>query len=217
MSQHRPSVLPSGLRFPGWVILTLLATLIGLVSLRYALPHIPFPAGLPNVLVRHKWLVAHAVLASIALLIGPWQFLPLVRLRWRVVHRWIGRVYCSTVILGWLASLPIAAHANGGPISSAGFLILGMLWAGSAAAGYFTIRSGDVASHRKWMIRSYALTAAAITLRIYLPLLPLTGISFLISYRIVAWMCWIPNLIFAEWLCRQQTRIPAAESIQISM
>jgi uncharacterized membrane protein len=187
-----------------WCLLALLATLVGLVSLRYALPTVPFPAGLPNFQLRHKWLIAHASFSSIALLSGPWQFLPLLRQRWPLVHRWIGRVYCSAVLLGWLSSLPIAAHAQAGAISSAGFLTLGFFWIGFTAAGYFTIRSGKVVAHRRWMIRSFALTAAAITLRIYLPLLPLTGFSFSTGYRIIAWACWVPNLFVAEWLLRYQ-------------
>jgi hypothetical protein len=52
------------------------------------------------------------------------------------------------------------------------------------------------------MMRSYAMTAAAITLRLYLPILSMTGIPFATSYRLVAWIRWIPNLLFAEWLLR---------------
>jgi uncharacterized membrane protein len=202
-----------------WALLALLATFVGLVSLRYALPKVPFPAGMPNFQLRHKWLIAHAIFASIALLVGPWQFLPLIRQRWLLLHRWIGRIYCGAVLLGWLASLPIAAHAQAGAISSAGFLTLGLLWISCTAAGYFTIRSGKVTAHRRWMVRSFALTAAAITLRIYLPLLPLTGLSFSTSSRIIAWACWVPNLLFAEWLLRQQplpepaSRIPAQPAV----
>ena len=195
----------------GWGTLLLLATLVGVVSLRYALPVVPFPSSLPNFRTRHDWLIAHAVCSSVALLIGPWQFLIWVRRRWLRLHRWIGRIYCTAVGLGWIASLPIASHAFAGLVSSAGFLTLGALWVGSTAAGYFTIRAGRVEEHRKWMIRSYALTAAAITLRIYLPLLPLTGISFENSYRIIAWACWIPNLIFAEWLIRRARRTTDSE------
>jgi uncharacterized membrane protein len=193
-----------------WCLLALLATLVGLVSLRYALPKVPFPAGLPNFQLRHKWLIAHAIFASIALLCGPWQFVPVLRQRWPRTHRWIGRIYCGAVLFGWLASLPIAAHAQAGAIASAGFLTLGFFWIGFTVAGYVTIRSGNVVAHRRWMIRSFALTAAAITLRIYLPLLPLTGLSFLTSYRIIAWACWVPNLFVAEWLLRSQ---PASRSL----
>lgn len=187
----------------GWAVLTFFATATGLFSLRYALPKVPLP-GPPNFWLRHNWLVTHAIASSIALLTGPWQFLPAIRRRWLNAHRWLGRIYCGAVLIGWIASLPIAAHADYGAISSVGFLILGIIWISCTAAGYFTIRQGRVAVHQEWMIRSYALTAAAITLRNYLPLLVLAEFSFSTAYRTIAWLCWIPNLLFAEWLIRRR-------------
>lgn len=191
---------PTKLRSVGWAFLTLNAIGVGFVSLRYVLPHVPFPAPLPNFYVRREWLIAHAVFSSVALLSGPWQFLTAIRIRTLRIHRWMGQVYCGAIVAGWLSSLPLAAHAQTGQIASAGFLLLGAVWAGTTAAGYFTIRRGQVEAHRDWMIRSYALTAAAITLRIYLPILPLAGIPFNTGYPVIAWICWIPNLLFAEWL-----------------
>jgi hypothetical protein len=130
---------------------------LGLVSLRYLLRSVPFPADLPNFRVRHDWLVAHATFSSIALIAGPWQLLAAMRKRWRIAHRWSGRVYCGAVLVGWLTSLPIAAHANTGWVASAGFVTLGVAWVGSAIAGYLSIKHGQVHQHREWMIRSYAL------------------------------------------------------------
>jgi uncharacterized membrane protein len=202
MSGNSRAFLNSKAALTGWVMLTFLATLIGVVSLRYALPTVPFAATVPNFEIRHNWLVAHAVCSSIALLIGPWQFVSAIRRRWIGAHRWAGRIYCGAVLVGWIASLPVAAHANFGPISSVGFLVLGVLWAGATAQGYFTIRAGKIEEHRRWMVRSYALTAAAITLRIFLPLLPLMGISVANTYRFAAWGSWILNLILAECLLR---------------
>ena len=187
---------------PGWALLTFLAVGTGLGALRYALPRVPFPAPLPNFYARHYWLIAHAVLSSIALLAGPWQFLAAFRRRSLMAHRLIGRVYCGAVAAGWLTSLPIAAHAQTGQVASAGFLMLGAGWIGSTAMGYFRIRRGQVRAHREWMVRSYALTAAAITLRLYLPVLLISGVPYAAGYPIVAWICWIPNLLFAEWLVR---------------
>lgn len=186
-----------------WGLLTFLALGTGLGALRYALPRVPFPSPLPNFETRHGWLIAHAVFSAIALLTGPWQFLATLRRRWLTAHRWTGRVYCGAVVAGWLTSLPIAAHAQTGPIASAGFLMLGALWISTTAAGYITIRRGQVRSHREWMIRSYALTAAAITLRQYLPIILVTRFPFALGYSLVAWLCWIPNLLFAEWLIRR--------------
>ena len=54
-------------------------------------------------------------------------------------------------------------------------------------------------THRAWMYRSYALTLAAVTLRIYLPLAGIAGIGFADSYPAISWMCWVPNLLVVEW------------------
>jgi hypothetical protein len=73
-----------------------------------------------------------------------------------------------------------------------------------------SIRGGQVQRHREWIIRSYALTAAAITLRSPLPVLLVSGVSYAISYRIVAWACWIPDLVFAGCFLRRR-RLTVAE------
>jgi hypothetical protein len=52
------------------------------------------------------------------------------------------------------------------------------------------------------MIRSFALTAAAITLRIYLPLVFVFHWPFSIAYPAIAWLCWIPNALAAEMYLR---------------
>lgn len=52
------------------------------------------------------------------------------------------------------------------------------------------------------MIRSFALTASAITLRIYLGLGTALQIPFEDSYPAIAWLCWVPNLIAAELYLR---------------
>ena len=61
------------------------------------------------------------------------------------------------------------------------------------------------------MIGSYALTLAAVTLRIYLPLSLALGVPFANAYRVISWLCWVPNIILAEWLVRRtQVPTPAA-------
>lgn len=57
------------------------------------------------------------------------------------------------------------------------------------------------------MIRSYSLTLAAVTLRIYLPLSLALGVPFANAYQVISWLCWLPNIILAEWVVRR-TREP---------
>ncbi len=48
------------------------------------------------------------------------------------------------------------------------------------------------------MIRSFALTLAAVTLRLYRPLSSLLPVAYDDAYRAISFLCWVPNLIAAE-------------------
>ena len=178
------------------------ATAIGLWSLRYLLPSQPKAIHFENFTDRHAAFTLHAAFASIALLVGPWQFLPSVRLRRRWLHRLLGWIYVSAVALGWLASLPLALHAHTGAAASAGFQTLGIAWLTCTLLGFLDARAGRIVEHRRWMIRSYALTTAAITLRLYVLGSDVLHIPLWRSYPYIAWLCWIPNALIAQWLIR---------------
>jgi uncharacterized membrane protein len=145
-------------------------------------------------------LYAHLGGGALALALGPWQFRRRTRRRALGVHRWTGRVYLAAVAVGGVGALGLAPISQHGLVTHVGFGLLAILWLVATATAYLRIRSGDVRAHRRWMIRSYALTFAAVTLRIYLPLSAIAGISFPDAYQVVAWLCWVPNLVVAEWL-----------------
>jgi len=71
---------------------------------------------------------------------------------------------------------------------------------------YQAIRARDVATHRRWMIRNFALTFAAVTLRLRLPASVVAGVSYEIAYAVIAWLCWLPNLLAAQLVLNQTTR-----------
>lgn len=191
----------------GWGLLGLFAITDGLGALRYSLPVVPFPAPLDNFIHHQSLLALHAFGGAIALLAGPLQMLPSFRERHWTYHRRMGWVYCCAVLLGALAALPLAWRAQTGRVASADFFLLALAWFFSTGAALRFILRGDSARHRRWMIRSYCLTAAAITLRIYLPLSVVLHFDFSVAYPAIAWLCWIPNLIFAEFYLR---RAPAS-------
>jgi hypothetical protein len=62
------------------------------------------------------------------------------------------------------------------------------------------------------MIRSFALTAAAITLRMYLPLVFVFHWPFSIAYSVIAWLCWIPNVVAVEMYLRY---VPTPSGISV--
>jgi hypothetical protein len=185
-----------------WFLLALFALENALGALRYLLPHVPFPVEMDNFFHRRIALSLHALGGAIALLAGPLQFVPRFRESNWNRHRLLGWIYCGAVLLGWCASLWIAPHAQTGWIASAGFLALGAVWIVATGLAVRFILRGDALGHRRWMIRSFALTAAAITLRMYLPLVFVFHWNFSIAYPAIAWLCWIPNAVAVELYLR---------------
>lgn len=145
---------------------------------------------------------AHVGLAPLALMLMPFQLLPRLRARRPAMHRWIGRSYAVLVLLSGLGGLAMAVGTEAGPVAATGFALLAVLWLGTTATGVWKARVGDIAEHRLWMIRSAALIFAGVTLRLELPLLIASGLEFPTAYTIVAWLCWVPNLLVAEWILR---------------
>jgi uncharacterized membrane protein len=152
-------------------------------------------------------LIMHIVGAMLAILIGPFQFLPGIRKgRWLKVHRWLGRTYLLGILFGGLGGLYMAQFAYGGIISRLGFGTLACLWLYSGYRAYRHIRNKEIEEHRQWMIRNYALTFAGVMLRVWVPLSGAVGIDFNTAYVMIGWMCWIPNLLVAEWIIRGNKR-----------
>ena len=146
----------------------------------------------------------HIYFGGLALLTGWSQFSKKWRNKYLKTHRTLGKIYVVSVLLSGISGLYIALYANGGLTAKLGFGILAILWLLSTVKAYLTIRNKKVTEHQKWMIRSYALCFAAVTLRIWLPLLPMIlQIDFDSTYIIISWLCWVPNLIFAEFLIRR--------------
>jgi len=139
-----------------------------------------------------------------ALLTGPWQFSETLRRRAINVHRWLGRFYLLEVALGSIAGFAMATVSEEGLPTHLGFGLLALFWFGTGVQAYRSVRRGDIAAHRRWMIRNFALTLAAVTLRFHLPLMLFAlHWPFRTSYITVSWLCWVPNLLIAEWLVRR--------------
>lgn len=187
------------LKRTGWWVMTLLALVVSL----YAAFLLAVPGARPPFMASHAMpfaVLVHFGGGALALAIGPFQFRSSLRNRRIGLHRWMGRAYLGAIAAGGLAGLALATVAQGGLVAQTGFGTLALAWMSTTALAYVTIRRGDDVQHRAWMTRSFALTYAAVTLRVYLPLSIASGVPFDEAYRVIAWMCWVPNLLVAEWL-----------------
>jgi uncharacterized membrane protein len=185
----------------GWLVIALLCLGIAGYSAKYLI-HPPQtqeqalgnPLGVP-------FLVIHVAGAVTALLLGSLQFIPALRRGAGPPHRWVGRVYVLACLVGGTAGLILSTRSFAGPIATVGFGSLAVIWITVNLLGWRAAVQGRFVDHRRWMIRSWALTLAAVTLRIYLPLVQVFGLEFLPWYRAISFLAWVPNLMLAEaWL-----------------
>lgn len=191
----------------GWLLLALLCLGVAAYSARYladpprsAQEALGNPLGVP-------WLVVHVAASVIALALGSLQFIPRLRRGAGPPHRWVGRLYVVCCLVGGAAGLVLSLGSSAGPIATAGFGVLAVLWIAVNLLGWRAAIKGRMDEHRRWMIRSWALTLAAVTLRLYLPMVMLLELPFLPWYRAIAFLCWVPNLVAAEfWLRRRSFR-----------
>ena len=147
----------------------------------------------------------HICSSFIVLIAGFLQFSSWLLKKFPVVHRFIGKCYVLLVLfLSAPSGLIMGYHANGGWLAKSSFMTIAILWWVFTYMAYRRIRKLDFQSHIHWMIRSYALTLSAITLRTYAFLLPASvlQLSAKDAYTFVALLSWIPNLLVAEWIIR---------------
>lgn len=192
-------------------VITFFAILIGLYPLMYGFvdPKYTFlSTKKPEVLLNLVWKACfyiHIGLGGLALFIGWMQFLPKFRSRKPKTHRIVGYIYVTSVLISSIASFYMAFFANYGPIASAGFAILAVIWFTTTLKAVLEIKKGRIAQHQKWMIYSYAATFSAATLRLYLVPLSLL-INPGVAYQIIAWLCWVPN-IFAAYRITSKNKL----------
>lgn len=143
-------------------------------------------------------LYIHIFTAIFALIIGPFQLFikPTgARKRW---HRLLGYGYVLSITVSGIVGVYLSLFATGGWIAGLGFMSLDVLWVATTLTATRKIMVKDIQAHKAWMLRSYALTFAAVTLRIWLAPLTLLFGDFEAGFRVVAWVCWIPNLLVIE-------------------
>jgi uncharacterized membrane protein len=155
------------------------------------------------------WLSAfyiHVFSSIFALAAGFTQFSNRIRTHRPRLHRAIGRAYVIDILLiTGPAGFLMAFYANGGTTSRAAFLILSILWWAFTYLAYRAALHRDFAAHRRWMLRSFALTLSAITLRLWKMLIAhYFELPPMDLYRLVAWLGFVPNLLVIEWFIRSK-------------
>jgi uncharacterized membrane protein len=145
----------------------------------------------------------HVVPGALFLALAPLQFSSRFRSRHLRFHRWSGRLLLVAVAVSAVTGLffgvviPIAGF---GEASSTG--VFGALILFAIVRGYLAVRRGDLARHREWMIRAFAIAIGVSTIRLIAAVMQL--IVKTTPERTVAisfWTGWAVTLLAAElWI-----------------
>ena len=154
----------------------------------------------------------HLVPGALILLLAPLQFSDRLRRRYVQLHRWSGRallvmmlfVAISASYLGVVNPQLAALERPTIAIFTALFLFV-------VARAYIAIRRRDVARHREWMIRMFAMATGIATVRLF-------DIGLVLSVRashetlgiLAMWMGWLVTLAVAETWIRHTRHAAAA-------
>jgi uncharacterized membrane protein len=212
-----------------WILLSAMAIAV-FAPLPYALSSLADLAGNDqdlaanyvdrSVVVRSAFYL-HIGFGGLALLLSPFQFATRLRTRAPHVHRAVGRVVLGSIAIAGTAGLVLAPRSLAGTIGTLGFGLLAVLWLTFATVAFRAIRRRDVAAHRRWVVRTFALTYAAVTLRLWLGVLigvqsGMAGVdpdvAFDRAYLLVPFLSWVPNLLVAEWYLATRERRTATAS-----
>lgn len=142
----------------------------------------------------------HIISSMIVLIIAPFQLIKKLRNKHLKLHKRFGKIYAyGILVLAGPSGLFMAFYAEGGFWSTLAFIAMSILWMTTTILAVTTVRKGDIHGHQRWIIRSIALTFAAVTLRLLVPLFS-AGWGLEENFVIVstAWLSWIINLAIAE-------------------
>ena len=167
--------------------------------------HAGFLAFKQDYLHITTWKIAfyiHVFASIFTLIAGFTQFSDFLLQKQRALHRWIGKAYVFNILfINFPSALIMAVYANGQLPSKIAFVTLDVLWFYFTYKAYTEIRKKQVLAHEEFMIRSYALTCTALTLRLWKMILTsTTDLDPNTIYMIDAWLGFVPNLLVAEIL-----------------
>jgi hypothetical protein len=157
------------------------------------------------------WRIAffiHVYASLWVLLAGFTQFSKKIQRNKPWLHRRLGYIYVIDVLfITGPAGLLMGFYANGGLFSRIAFVSLAVLWIFFTIMALIKTKQKNFKAHRKYMIRSYALTLSAITLRAWKYAITNTvTLPPMDVYRVVAWLGWVGNILVAEWIIRTKIR-----------
>jgi uncharacterized membrane protein len=158
-----PGSVSSRFKIVLWVLLGLTTLFVFITSEVLLITDYPmYHAYRLQVIADRRLLIPHTLAGTLALLIGPINFSSRIRQRHLPLHRILGRIYVASVFVGSFTGIALAAGRPGLPGTS----MQAAAWMVCTTAAFITARNRQIAAHRQWMARSYAVTFTFVSSRV---------------------------------------------------
>ena len=146
-----------------WISLGLTALFVFITSEVFLAADYPmYHAYRLQVIADRHLLIPHALCGAVALLAGPVQFSSRFRRDHRQFHRVLGHAYVIAVLFGATTGIALAAGRPGLPGTS----MQAAAWIVCTTAAFLTARNRQIVQHRRWMVRSWAVTFTFVSSRV---------------------------------------------------
>jgi uncharacterized membrane protein YozB (DUF420 family) len=166
---------------------------------------IPDESAFEHRYARYPWLAyAHILPGILFLLIAPFQLWRSLRNRNLERHRRLGRVALAAGMLSGVFAIIFGFFQSfGGLLQASAAVAFGIWFLGALGYAYRAIRARDIAAHRRWMIRAFAIGLAVGTIRLWIGLFEAFGIlSFRDSFGVAFWISFLMHAVAAELYVR---------------
>jgi uncharacterized membrane protein len=149
-----------------------------------------------------KWyLVAHAFFAGLAMLLGAFQFSNRLRAKYLQVHRTLGYIYVFSVFLAGPFAIPVARRIDSLSLTAAS-AVQSFGWMVTTGIALYCVRNGNIAQHRRWMMRGYQFAMVFTVARLIIPIPPILRMGFtgieMVVWTTIALAAILPS-IFLDW------------------
>jgi uncharacterized membrane protein len=156
----------------------------------------------------------HIVPGLLFMILGPFQFNSTIRARYPRWHRVNGRIFliCSLVIGISALVMSFGMPAIGGVNQAAATIMFGTFFLFALCKAFWHIRRREIALHREWMMRGFAVGLAVATIRpivgIFFATSRLTGLTPHEFFGTAFWLGFVLQLMAAEaWIHATQPRV----------
>jgi uncharacterized membrane protein len=161
-----PAPKTAGSRFKTilWVSLGLTALFVFITSEVLLVTDFPmYHAYRLQVIADRGLLIPHTLAGIFALLIGPVNFSSRIRQHHLKLHRTLGFIYVVSVFVGSFTGIALAWGRPGLPGTS----MQAAAWMVCTTAAFVAASNRQIAVHRQWMARSYAVTFTFVSSRVF--------------------------------------------------